>query len=133
MAGQRQHYLLCGGWDNTNDTYKNRSIVMTNVVELKVANKFNEFWDVCPKKIGKPVTKAKWDAITNGGLDTRTLDKDSGSFIRIHLQASADELIEGMKKYRKRQYDPTTYKLKEDGKFTCHPATWLNQGRWMDE
>ncbi len=97
------------------------------------SNRFDEFWQAYPRRIGKPLAKAKWDKITNGGLKTRTLDKDSGSFVCISLQATADELIEGAKKYHNKNLDMKTFKLKDEGKFICHPATWLNQGRWEDE
>ncbi len=94
---------------------------------------FDEFWRSFPRKVGKPLAKAKWDAITNGGLSTRTLDRDSGLYVAIELKASPEELLEGARRYAKAQVDPNTYKLKDGGRFICHPATWLNQGRWEDE
>jgi hypothetical protein len=102
---------------------------------------FDEFWRVFPKKCGRPIAKAKWDAITGEGLTTRTLDKDSGTYITIELRATPEEIIAGAKRYRATQIDPRQCRsddysrtiLKDDGKFTCHPATWLNQGRWLDE
>lgn len=94
---------------------------------------FDEFWRTYPRKIGKPLARAKWDAITNGGLQTRTLDKDSGQYVEINLQATPEELIEGARRYAKSQIDPQTFKVKDGGKFILHPATFLNQGRWLDE
>ncbi len=94
---------------------------------------FGEFWGLYPRKVGKPLARAKWDAITNGGLHTRTLDKDSGTYVEIVLQASPEELLAGAKRYRDAQIDRATYKLKDNGRFILHPATWLNQGRWEDE
>lgn len=107
--------------------------IADNVVPLKQADKFEEFWSVYPKKAGKALAHAKWDAIVGPtGHRTRTLDRDSGMWVHLTLSATPGEIIEGAKRYRDSQIDRQTYKLKEDGKYTCHPATWLNQGRWMD-
>jgi hypothetical protein len=99
------------------------------------ADRFDEFWDSYPKRVGKPIARAKWNAITGEGLKTRTLDKDSNSYIEIELRATPEELIAGAKRYYQRNRRPGTaqFGFKDDGKFLCHPATWLNQGRWMDD
>jgi len=94
---------------------------------------FEDFWQHYPRRVGKPLAKAKFDAITGSGLETRTLDRDSNTYVEITLTATPDEILDGAKRYRKSQIDLQTYKLKDDGRFTCHPATWLNQGRWLDE
>lgn len=94
---------------------------------------FEDFWKVYPKRVGKPAAKAKWDAITSGGLKTRTLDRDSGTFIAIELMATPEELVAGAERYARTQIDPVTSRVREGGRFTAHPVTWLNQGRWMDE
>jgi len=96
-------------------------------------SRFAEFWEAYPRRVGKPVAKAKFDQIVNGGLITKTLDKDSGSFIEIELHATADEIIDGAKRYALSQIDKNTYRLKDGGEFIPHPSRWLNQGRWMDE
>jgi hypothetical protein len=95
---------------------------------------FNEWWTVYPKKVGKPLAQAKWNAITNGGLRTRTLDKDSGTYVEIDLRATPEELIEGARRYdeRNRKQGVGEYGYVDNGKYLCHPSTWLNQGRWMD-
>lgn len=104
------------------------------VVDLKPQSAtFDDFWEAYPKKVGKPLARAKWEAITNGGLDTKTLDRDSGTYIEIHLQADPMEIVEGAKRYRKSQVDPQTYRMRDGGRYIAHPATWLNQGRWMDD
>lgn len=105
---------------------------VNSVVQMPRVATFEEFWRVYPKRVGKPLAKAKFDAITGDGLKTRTLDKDSGTYVEIELKATAQEIIEGAKRYAASQVDRQTYKLKDDGKFTCQPATWLNQGRWED-
>ena len=92
---------------------------------------FDDFWQAYPRKIGKPLARAKWEAITGPGLETRTLDRDSNTYVEITLTATPDEILEGAKRYTKSKMDPNTYKI--DTKYVCHPATWLNQGRWEDE
>jgi hypothetical protein len=95
---------------------------------------FEEFWKVFPKRIGKQMAYMRWREITSEqGLITKALSHCAGEFLTIHLKASPDQILEGAKKYRQRQIDPRTYKLKDDGKFTCMPETWLNQGRWDDD
>ena len=95
---------------------------------------FEDFWQNCPKRCDKALARLKWDAITGpNGLHTRMLDRDSGQYVEIELRATPEEILAGMKKYRDTQIDRNTWKLKDGGKFTCHPATWLNRGRWMDE
>lgn len=90
------------------------------------AASFEAFWKLYPRHIDKALAKSKWDAITNGGLSTRMLDRDSGQFIPMTLQASAAEIMDGLKRYR------ANMPLEWDEKFVPHPATWLNRGRWMD-
>lgn len=95
---------------------------------------FEAFWRCYPKKVGKPLAKAKWEAITNGGLATRTMDKDSGSFVPITLNATPAEILEGAKRYElnNRKVGGGQFGYKDDGKYLLHPSTFLNQGRWMD-
>ena len=105
----------------------------SNVVRMPEKASFEDFWRVYPKRVQKAIAKAKWDAITGEGLTTRTLDKDSGGYIELELKASPDEIIEAARSYAKSQREPHSYSLRDNGKYTCNPATWLNQGRWMDE
>jgi len=96
---------------------------------------FERFWRTYPKKVGRPIAQFKFEAITNGGLKTRTFDKDSNSFVNIELHATADEIISGAQKYRESQLKQGSgeFGFKDNGRFIQHPSTWLNQGRWMDE
>lgn len=94
---------------------------------------FEAFWLAYPKRVGKPLAAAKWEAITNGGLRTRTLDRDSGGYVEIELRATPQELLEAAKRYYESQLDRNTYRIKDGGRFTLNPATWLNAGRWMDD
>lgn len=107
-----------------------------NVVKLNPQATFEDFWKACPRKVGKPLTQAKWNAITNGGLKTKTLDRDSGEYVEIFVQATPEELVAAMKRYdkslRSYKHDGDYGSLKDDERFIPHPATWLNQGRWMD-
>jgi len=102
------------------------------------ADPFEVFWDVCAKKVEKALARAKFTAIVSPqGLVTRIFDRDSNSYVEVTLHATADELIRGMKAYRETQIVPSTRwdkvpKLKDEGRYTLHPATWLNRGRWQD-
>lgn len=66
---------------------------------------FDTFWLTFPRREGKSAAKKKWDALVK--------------------TVGADVLIAGAVRYRD---DPN-----RDPAYTCHPATWLNQGRWEDE
>lgn len=98
-------------------------------------DRFEEFWQAYPRRVGKPLARAKFLQITGEGLKTRTLDKDSNTYVSIELRATPDELIDGAKRYydRNRKHGAGEYGFVDDGKFLCHPSTWLNQGRWMDD
>jgi hypothetical protein len=106
---------------------------MTVVALHQPSDRFDEFWEIYPKHTGRPVAKFKWDEITNGGLTTQTLDRDSGTYVTLRLQATADELIEGARRYRKKNTDKNSYRIKDEGKYIVSPANWLNRGMWMDE
>lgn len=94
---------------------------------------FEEFWKWFPRKTGKPLAKAKFKAIVTTGLKTKTLDRDSGSYVDIELSATAEELVSGVKAYVRSLTDMNTFKRKVEDKYLPYPASWLNQGRWMDE
>lgn len=102
-------------------------------VQAKAESRFEEFWKFYPRKVGKPLAKAKFDAIVRGGFKTKTMDKDSGQFVEIELEATAQEIIDGTKRYVDNLIDKSTFKRKVEDKFIPHAATFLNQGRWMDE
>ena len=112
---------------------------MGDIVPIHKTLTFDDFWKECPKKEKKAIAQAKWAAITSEhGLATRTLDRDSGMYIDLTLKATPEELVKAMKAYRQTQiapmigYETPRYFLKDDGKYTLYPSTWLNQGRWMD-
>ena len=70
------------------------------------ARDFEAFWKACPKKVGKP--------------------KALKSFLTAIKTVPASTLIDKVRSY-------AASRRGEDDKFTLHPATWLNQGRWEDE
>jgi hypothetical protein len=94
---------------------------------------FEEFWKNFPKKVGKPIAKAKFKEIVTKGLKTRTLDRDSGQYVDIELEATPQEIIDGAKRYARSLIDMNTFKRKVEDKFVLHPSTYLNRGSWMNE
>lgn len=83
---------------------KSRSLTLA--VRTPVPPGFDQFWDQYPRKVGKEAARKAWAA---------ALLKASVAMIMAGLgrQLSAGAL--------------------DRGRFTPHPATWLNQGRWDDD
>ncbi len=65
---------------------------------------FDAFWIAFPRKIGKLAAMKSYD--------------------RAKKIASAAIILAGVARYADLKPEYADY---------CHPATWLNQGRWMDE
>lgn len=97
-----------------------------------VQGDFDAVWAMWPRKEGKVVARQKYLAIIKGGYVTRTLDKSSGEFITVELSATPEQIIAGVKAYVASQIDTRTYRLKDDGKFIPHLATWLGRAGWQD-
>ena len=94
-------------------------------------NRFEEVWKLCPNKSKKPIARARYVAALTG-FKTRTLDKDSGTYVDLEFPPTPeDEIVAGIKAYLRSQIDKN-FKLKDDGRFIPHLATFLNQGRWSD-
>lgn len=74
-----------------------------------VNQNFENFWKAYPKKVGK-------DAARKAFAKRKPDDKLLGDILK------AIEVHKTTEDWRK-----------SDGQFIPHPATWLNQGRWMDE
>ena len=71
--------------------------------------RFDQFWSVYPRKIGKEAARKAWRRIKP------TAD---------HLE----KILAAVKKAK------GSYQWQKDnGQYIPHPATWLNQGRWDDE
>lgn len=112
---------------------------MNNVLRLfpepetvAAPSRFNDLWAIWGRKDGKAIARAKYDAIVKGGFRTKTLDKSSGDYVPMELTATADQIIAGAKAYMAAQIDRNTYRLKDDGKFIPHLATWLGRAGWED-
>jgi hypothetical protein len=69
--------------------------------------RFVEFWDACPKKVGKADAFRRYQLTLRSGV-------------------SSAQVLEGIRRYALSVRDT-------DPKFIAHPATWLHQGRWDDE
>jgi hypothetical protein len=70
---------------------------------------FAEFWDYCPRKVGKKAAEKAWGKALKDGADPGVI-------------------VSAMKSHAKWWETDGT-----DTQFIPHPATWLNQGRWLDE
>jgi hypothetical protein len=66
--------------------------------------RFNEFWEIYPKKSGKGAARAK--------------------FMFALKKATSTQIMNGLRAYIASKPDP---------KFTKNPATWLNHECWLDE
>ena len=111
------------------------SVAESVVVTINRDEKFEEFWNLYPgpRRTGKAMTKAKWDAIVGPtGFRTRCKDRESETFINLTLSATPQEIIDGLKRSRERWSDKKTYGWKDDGQFIPNPSTWLNRGGWLD-
>ena len=102
------------------------------VVDIHVdsGDQFDEFWSEYPRKVGKALARARWDAIIEG-ITTRTLDRDSGQYVALELKATADEIITGLKAWKRANTSYNGDFLIED-RYIPHASTWLNRGMWQD-
>jgi len=99
--------------------------------ERALDSRFEEVWRMWPNKAKKPLAKARYQALLKGPMKTRTLDRDSGQFVEIEVEAGEDEIEAGVKAYLKSQITKD-FKMKDDGKYIPHLSTFLNQGRFLD-
>ncbi|MCO1575005.1 MarR family winged helix-turn-helix transcriptional regulator [Crossiella sp. SN42] len=67
---------------------------------------FDEFWSIYPRKVGKTAARKAWD--------------------RALRDATPEAILTGAARF-------AAQRAGQDPKFTPHPATWLNAGRWDDE
>ena len=88
--------------DNRN---KNRNTPLTP--QRGAGDRFDEFWQVYPKKVAKQAVLKKWQILLKQGKEPETL-------------------ISAAKTYSK-------HREGENQQYTASPLTWLNQGRWEDE
>ena len=96
-------------WGVTGDTYNLPTTTHTTVLQPSIdhpsADRFEEFWEVVPKKVGKQAAKKAW--------------------VKAIKATDPDVIIAGMKQYRD---DPN-----RSDAFTKNPQGWLNDGRWEDD
>ena len=69
---------------------------------------FDQFWAAYPRKVGKLAARKAYE--------------------KALKLTDADSLLKGATSY-------ATYVAQKglEARYICHAATWLNQGRWMDE
>lgn len=72
---------------------------------MTIAQEFSQFWDSYPRRVGKIAAERAYRKARN--------------------VASAEEIAAGLEAYLQT--------MPQEMRFRPHPATWLNQGRWMDE
>jgi hypothetical protein len=71
--------------------------------------KFEQFWKLFPRKVGKGQAEKAWAKAVQGCEDP-------------------DEILMGLKVATSLDW----LDMREDGRFCPHPATWLNGKRWLD-
>jgi len=81
--------------------------LLLEVQEQPKPDRFNEFWSLYPRKVGKTKAREKWETVKPELVDT--------ILAAVAEQAKSWDWI------------------KNDGQFIPHPATWLHQQRWEDE
>lgn len=93
-------------------------------------NRFDEFWQWCLEKKGKMIARTIYNEIVSpSGRHSRALDRESGEYVTLHLKATEDELIDGMKRYAREKMGPDFVR----SKYIQQPSRWLGRGGWEDE
>ena len=69
-----------------------------------LAGEFARFWDIYPRRVGKLAAEK--------------------AYRKARDRATADQILAGVERYIEGKPAYADY---------CHPSTWLNQGRWLDE
>ena len=72
---------------------------------MKHEAEFDEFWNHYPRRIGKLAAQR--------------------AYVTARKRATPDAILAGVMAYKQT--------MPQEERFRPHPATWLNQGRWMDE
>jgi hypothetical protein len=83
------------------------------VVQSDASSQFQNFWNAYPRRIAKIAAKKAFDRAIVDGADPTEIIAAAAAFTAYRLQAEPDP-------------------SKRD-RFTPHPATWLNAGRWGDD
>lgn len=95
----------------TIDRVKKNILIKFSKRQLETA--FEKFWDECPRKIGKGNARKFFDQIVTGKHKSAK-------------QTDPEILTEAMQTYACVVAD-------KEAEFICHPSTWLNGQRWLDE
>ena len=93
---------------------------------------FDIWWGKYPKKVAKDKAMVRWEKVIKKEMKVRP--GDYRVFITDRLTAGLDNQL----RYRKRVFDscpdPEQRRRKDIWLPSMpNPATWLNEGRWMDE
>jgi hypothetical protein len=72
---------------------------------MALEQEFAEFWNHYPRRIGKLAAQR--------------------AYVTARKRATPDAILAGVMLYKQ--------SMPQEERFRPHPATWLNQGRWMDE
>lgn len=75
----------------------------------EITRKFDEFWAVYPRKVGKAEARKAFEKAVKKGADPGAIIHGATGYAR----------------------DPR--RRASDIQYTAHPSTWLNQGRWEDD
>ncbi len=105
----------------------------SNIIQLAPTPTFDDWWALFPAEIrkGKKKCRQKWDAITGDGLDTKSLDKDSGVYVPMFHQATPEAITAGTKAWIARLPLNADYTIK-DIQYEKRAQQFLNQGLWED-
>lgn len=90
--------------DTDTDTYTNSDLNSLSSPDPE----FEQFWEAYPRKVGKKAARKAWEKAT---------DRPAIDVILCAIERAK----------RSPQW------LKDGGQYIPHPATWINQGRWMDQ
>lgn len=89
----------------SSDTNENKGVIREEGNKKNIGD-FQAFWDAVPAKVGRA-----------------TAEKAYAKAVKV---AAPELILSAMKAY-------AASRAGQDAKFTAHPATWLNGGRWEDE
>ncbi len=98
----------------------NGFVTVTKELEEYLSNKFNEFWNIYPKKENKKDAKKAWGQVFNSN------HKD------YYFSKLTDEIVTEIVISIEKRKETEEWK-KENGQYIPHPGTWLRYHRWEDE
>lgn len=99
----------CGGKSLESESESESEIESESEMRKAHERRFDEFWTAYPRKVSKPAARKAFDKV-----------KPDDELLKTMLTAIAKQKLS----------DQWT---KDGGQFIPHPATWLNNQRWLDE